>query len=92
MRGTLETQLSLEQEMITAGIERYRKDLDKAIANPHQIILMKWMEKTGVIRMQLRTQRRVLTRVPANREEELTVPVMHRTRCTNTLVEDLVSH
>lgn len=33
MRGTLETQLSLEQEMITAGIERYRKDLDKAVAS-----------------------------------------------------------
>ena len=33
MRGTLETQLSLEQEMITAGIDRYRKTVDKAVAS-----------------------------------------------------------
>jgi DNA-directed RNA polymerase len=33
MRGTLETQLSLEQEMITAGIDRYRKTVDKAVTS-----------------------------------------------------------
>jgi DNA-directed RNA polymerase len=33
MRGTLETQLSLEQEMITAGIDRYRKAIDKAVSS-----------------------------------------------------------
>lgn len=32
MRGTLENQLSLEQEMVTAGIDRYRKTVDKAVA------------------------------------------------------------
>jgi DNA-directed RNA polymerase len=32
MRGTLETQLSLEHDMITAGIDRYRRTVDKAVS------------------------------------------------------------
>ena len=70
MSGTLEKQLQLEQEMVTGGIDRFRKTRDQAITSGKEAaenwtrICLKWLNEKEIHRrsaVQLVAKRRLHT-------------------------------